>query len=91
MEITAGMEEETGDNISEDYIPMLLKCMYRLIKSARIWYKEFVQTIGLKSGFKQNKNNTFLTTQRHNIGTAIIIIYVNCILQVSDYVATTKK
>ena len=59
------------------YIFTLVKSIYGLLKSARCWSKEYINTTTLKAVFKKCKTNTCILYRVNEICTIIVIVYVH--------------
>ena len=62
----------------------LIKYNYDLLQAENLWFKVYIKTTTLKSGFKQCKTDSFLLYRVNKLGTVIVIIYIYDMLEMGD-------
>ena len=70
------MEEELGQELSENYIMKMTDLIYGLLQSSQSWFKEYINTMILKAGFNKCKLDPFLLYIVNKIENIIVTIYM---------------
>ena len=55
----------------------LIKYIYGLVQAERFWFKEYIKIMTLKAWFKQCKTCPCILYRVNELGTAIVIVYVD--------------
>ena len=70
---------------------ILIKSIYGLVKAEYLWFKEYIKTMTLKAGFKKFKTGPCLLYILNELGTIIVIVYVDNTLEIGDKPAFMNK
>ena len=84
MKIPELMIESTEEKYTYKYILTLIKSIYSLVQASNFRIKEYINTMTLKAGIKQWNTDTCILYGLYDIGTEIVIVYVNKTLEIWD-------
>ena len=73
------------------YIFNINKSIYGIVQEAHLWFKECIKTMTLKVIFNQYKTDPCFLYRVNELGTAILIIYVDETLTIRDKPALMNK
>ena len=58
-------------------ISTLIKYIHGLLQATRCWFKEYIKIMNLKAGFKKWNTDPSILYRVNELGTLIVIIYVD--------------
>ena len=59
-----------------------IKSIYILVKTSRLWFKEYINAMTLKAGFKQCKTDTCLLYIVNELSNLIVMVYIDDTLEI---------
>ena len=71
------MEEVIEEHYTYKDILVLIKSIYGLAQAAHCWFKEYINTMTLNTGFKQLNTDTCILYRVNELGTVIVFVYVD--------------
>ena len=78
--IPEGMVEVLEEGYKYEDILTLIKYIYSIVQAECRWFKEYIKTMNQKAGLEKCKTDPCLLYRVNELGTAIVIVYVDDIL-----------